>query len=245
MTHTYNISGMTCTGCQAKVEGLLSKVEGVKNVNINLEKGTADIEMSRHISTADLKLALQDYPKYQLSMAFEPATVFSEDNGEETKSWFATYKPILLIFSYVLLVSMIAAFQGGQFSVVSGMRIFMAGFFLVFSFFKMLDLNGFADSYAMYDVIAKKIRPWGFFYAFIELFLGIGYAMNLLPRVINYITAVIMSVSIIGVLQSVLDKRKIRCACLGAVFNLPMSTVTIIEDALMIAMSIAMQFMMM
>ncbi|RYZ78221.1 MAG: heavy-metal-associated domain-containing protein, partial [Proteobacteria bacterium] len=43
-----------------------------------------------------------------------------------------------------------------------------------------------------------------------------------------------------GVLQSVLNKRKIQCACLGAVFNLPMSTVTIIEDGLMIAMSAVM-----
>jgi hypothetical protein len=46
-----------------------------------------------------------------------------------------------------------------------------------------------------------------------------------------------MTISIIGVLQTVLNKRKIRCACLGAVFNLPMSTITIIEDGLMIAMS--------
>jgi hypothetical protein len=50
----------------------------------------------------------------------------------------------------------------------------------------------------------------------------------------------VMSISIIGVLQSVLNKRKIKCACLGAVFNLPMSTITIIEDALMIGMSAVM-----
>jgi hypothetical protein len=37
-----------------------------------------------------------------------------------------------------------------------------------------------------------------------------------------------------------LNKRKIRCACLGAVFNLPMSTITIIEDGLMILMSLTM-----
>ncbi len=49
-----------------------------------------------------------------------------------------------------------------------------------------------------------------------------------------------MSISFIGVLQSVLNKQKIQCACLGDVFNLPMSTVTIIEDALMIAMSATM-----
>jgi hypothetical protein len=49
-----------------------------------------------------------------------------------------------------------------------------------------------------------------------------------------------MSVSLVGVVQSVLNKQKIRCACLGTVFNLPMSTVTIIEDSLMIAMSAGM-----
>jgi hypothetical protein len=49
-----------------------------------------------------------------------------------------------------------------------------------------------------------------------------------------------MSISIVGVLQSVLNKKKIQCACLGAVFNLPMSTVTIIEDGLMILMSLIM-----
>jgi hypothetical protein len=89
-------------------------------------------------------------------------------------------------------------------------------------------------------IVAKKFRSWGYIYPFVELFLGLGYAANLQPDIINYITLVVMSVSIIGVLQSVLNKRKIRCACLGAVFNLPMSTVTIIEDALMIAMSVTM-----
>jgi hypothetical protein len=49
-----------------------------------------------------------------------------------------------------------------------------------------------------------------------------------------------MTISLFGVLISVLQKRKIRCACLGAVFNIPMSTVTIIEDALMIVMSLIM-----
>jgi len=49
-----------------------------------------------------------------------------------------------------------------------------------------------------------------------------------------------MTISIIGVLQSVLNKQKIQCACLGAVFNLPMSTVTIIEDGIMILMSAVM-----
>ena len=53
----------------------------------------------------------------------------------------------------------------------------------------------------------------------------------------NTVTFVVMTVSIFGVLQNVLNKREIKCACLEAVFNLPMSTITIIKDALMIGMS--------
>ena len=117
------------------------------------------------------------------------------------------------------------------------MRIFMSGFFLVFSFFKLLYLSSFAESYAMYDLVAKRWRGWAYLYVFIELGLGLAYALNLFPAITNTITFIVMSVSIIGVLQSVFNKQKIRCACLGAVFNLPMSTVTIIEDGLMILMS--------
>jgi hypothetical protein len=51
-------------------------------------------------------------------------------------------------------------------------------------------------------------------------------------------TLAIMGVSITGVFQTLFAKRKIQCPCLGAVFNLPMSTITIIEDGLMVGMSI-------
>lgn len=88
----------------------------------------------------------------------------------------------------------------------------------------------------------EKLKNVAYLYAFIELALGITYATNFEPLLTNIITVVVMSVSIIGVLQAVLNKRTIQCACLGAVFNLPMSTVTIIEDALMIAMSTVMLY---
>jgi hypothetical protein len=117
------------------------------------------------------------------------------------------------------------------------MANFMAGFFLVFSFFKLLDLKGFADSYASYDIVAKKWRGWGYLYPFIELALGLAFLVKLDLPITNGVTFVVMGISIIGVLQSLLQKRRIQCACLGAVFNLPMSTITVIEDGLMIAMS--------
>jgi hypothetical protein len=134
----------------------------------------------------------------------------------------------------------VVSWQNDAINFMVFMRIFMAGFFLTFSFFKMLNLKAFAESYAMYDIVAKKFSAWGFIYAFIELGLGLSFALNLSPVVVNWVTLIVMTVSILGVLESVLNKKKIQCACLGAVFNLPMSTVTIVEDAIMIAMSAAM-----
>lgn len=237
MKHTYQITGMTCSGCQNKVQQLLTAVPDVKQVDIDLQKGEAVIEMTSHVDTSTLQAALKDHPKYQLSeKAVEQHNDFLDDD-EVPKTWLQTYKPILLIFAYILAVSVIAGYSDAQFHWHLAMRVFMAGFFLVFSFFKMLNLQGFADSYIMYDVIARKFKPWAYLYAFIELGLGLAFALNIYPAVTNTITLVVMSISIVGVLQTVLNKRSIQCACLGAVFNLPMSTVTIIEDGLMIAMS--------
>jgi hypothetical protein len=61
------------------------------------------------------------------------------------------------------------------FDTMQWMRHFMAGFFLVFSFFKLLNLKGFAESYVMYDVLAKQIPAWAYLYAFVELGLGIAF----------------------------------------------------------------------
>ncbi|WP_345953120.1 cation transporter [Mucilaginibacter sp. PAMB04168] len=247
MKHTYNVTGMTCAGCQYKVQHLLSQVDDVKEATVDLAKGEVTVEMDKHLNTATLQNALKDYPKYQLTDI--PAAVASPISGDtmgdgEQKSWLETYKPIVLIFFYITLVSIIAGSTLLGFDEMLAMRVFMAGFFLVFSFFKLLNLDGFAESYAMYDVIARRFKSWGYVYALLELALGIAYAANISPVITNLVTLVVMSVSIIGVLQSVLNKKAIRCACLGAVFNLPMSTVTIIEDGLMIAMSAVMLWMM-
>ncbi|MDX2280095.1 MAG: cation transporter [Saprospiraceae bacterium] len=239
MTHEYQVSGITCEGCVAKVKSLLEKTAGVSTASVGRD-GLVQITMSHHVETVDLQAALRDFPKYQLKekAVVMPKPVASADKEIE-KTWLETYKPILLIFAYITGVTLLAS--GGNF--MDWMRYFMAGFFLVFSFFKMLNLSGFADSYAMYDIVAKRFRAWGFIYPFVELVLGLAFLMNFQPVFTNWATLIIMSVSAVGVIQSVTNKRKIQCACLGAVFNLPMSTVTIIEDLLMVAMAVIGLFM--
>src|SRR5215204_6042559 len=137
MTHTYNVTGMTCSGCQARVQSLLSKVKGVKNVTIDLSKGEVTIDMDKHIPTGELQSALKDYPKYQLSENGYHQHHVSEITEEETKSWIETYKPILLIFGYILGATILAGAVNGAFIWTRWMQHFMAGFFLVFLFFKL------------------------------------------------------------------------------------------------------------
>lgn len=224
---------MTCEGCEFKVKSRLLSVPGITAADVSKDTHTATLSMDTHIGISTLQEALGNDGKYTISAPNHNETV------ETAKNWIATYKPILVIFAYITGISVLVQY-GSTFDWMHFMRHFMAGFFLTFSFFKMLDLKGFAESYVMYDVIARKIPAWAYIYAFIELGLGIANLVDFNPMVTNSVTFIVMTVSIIGVLQSVLNKRKIQCACLGAVFNLPMSTVTIIEDALMIAMSGAM-----
>lgn len=153
-----------------------------------------------------------------------------------------TYKPLIIIISFITGVTLLAQYPFTDFSWMLWMRHFMAGFFLVFAFFKLLNIEGFANSYQMYDIVAAKWRPWGYIYPFVELSLGILYLINIAPFTTNLVTVIVLGISSIGVIKSNLDKRKIKCACLGDVFNLPMSTVTIIEDLTMVAMAAVMLF---
>jgi copper chaperone CopZ len=235
MTHTYNITGMTCGNCVAKAKSSLLMLGDVTEADVQLSAPQATITMQKHIPVATLQEALNKAGKYTITEA--GGGMQHGIHTEENLAWFDTYKPVLLIGAYITGASLLIEFVKGDFNWQTWMQHFMAGFFLVFSFFKLLNLKGFAESYSSYDIIAKNWQGWGYIYAFVELGLGIAYLADFNPAITNAVTLIVMLVSIIGVLQTVLNKRKIQCACLGAVFNLPMSTVTIIEDAAMIVMS--------
>lgn len=245
MTHTYIINGMTCGKCVARVKSALEKIDGIEKAEVTLEPQQAVITMKHHISTTILQKAVKEAGDYTIT---EDENVEHEMNQEavihtggtiEQKSFFQTYKPILLVFAYLAGVTVLSGIYSG-FSLMGTMSVFMGGFFLVFSFFKLLDLKGFAYSYMSYDIIAKKWLVWGYIYPFVELALGLAYLFHFEMQATNIATAVVMGVSSIGVIQSLLAKRQFQCACLGTVFNLPMSNITLTEDLLMTAMAVVM-----
>jgi len=212
----------------------------VTEAEVGLNAPQATVTVQKHTPLSVLQTALSKAGNYTITEAGEMHMAHGSAMIEESGTWLNTYKPILLIGAYLLGGTLLIESAHGGFALERWLQNFMAGFFLVFSFFKLLDVQAFADSYTTYDVVAKHWRSWGVIYPFVELALGVAFLTGLRPLLVNGVAFVVMGVSIIGVLQSVLAKRKIQCACLGAVFNLPMSTVTIIEDALMIAMSAVM-----
>ncbi len=188
--------------------------------------GVTPEQVERHIVSAGFKV---------LGTIEQPTAVALHE-----KSFVATYWPLLLVFAYLIGLVAIAEYAAGQFEWMRAMANFMGGFFVVFSFFKLLDLRGFVDSFQTYDMVARPVRAYGYVYPFIELALGMAYLARLAPLVTNLITLVVMLVGMAGVTQALLQRRQIQCACLGTVFNLPMSTVTFVEDALMAGMALIM-----
>ncbi len=179
--------------------------------------------------------------------------------SDPAKSWLGTYYPLLLILAFILGASVLIQiglhagamgepmglgmhFGMGLMTLSAGetMRYFMAGFFLVFAFFKLLDIRAFANAYAGYDLLAARWPTWGLVYPFVELALGMAYLANYNPVLTSWVTIIVMGFSAIGVIRAVLGKTRIQCACLGTVFQLPMSTVTIVEDVGMVLMAAAM-----
>ena len=240
MKHTYTIKGMTCNNCKASVEKHLRAVNDVTDVTVNLEKSEAEIIMNNHIATSILKKALPE--KYTLSEKVTKNVFESVANSSmeitEDKSKFEQLKPLFLILLYISVSAILLHYKDWNWKEV--MLDFMGLFFIVFSFFKMLDLKGFPDSFRMYDPLAKQIPAYGSIYPFIETALGIMFLMRFEVHIALIITLVILSITTFGVTKTLVDKKSIRCACLGTALQLPMTEATFIENAIMIVMAILM-----
>lgn len=224
---------MTCGSCVGRVKNELLKLGDVTGAEIKLSSPQAVISMSKHISTSVLQQAVSKAGNYKITEAGDHSAHTTIAAGEEKPS----YLPIFLIFGYIAGISILVQVLKGSFNWMQWMSHFMAGFFFVFSFFKLMNLKGFAEGYQSYDVVAKLFPAWGYIYAFIELGLGFAFLTGFEPMIVNAITFVVMGASTVGVIRSLLRKTTFQCACLGTVIKLPLSKVTLFEDLLMVAMS--------
>jgi copper chaperone CopZ len=258
MKTTYPMTGLHCQACVRRISEALAPFAA--NVQVSLSPMQVAVTDAQ-ADFVQLQAAVRAAGKYELlaeqnlEQKHPSAGIKAAQNAidnialEESKSLFQIYRPLLLIAAYLLAGSVLVQLglhAGHGMSVAESitahetMRYFMAGFFLTFSFFKLLDLPAFANAYSSYDLLAARWHNWGYLYPFVELALGLAYLANFQPVFTNWATLLIMGFSAIGVIRAVLSKQQVRCACLGTVFQLPMSTLTIVEDVGMVLMAAVM-----
>ena len=235
MKKSFDISGMHCESCVGKIKGSLEKVEHVTSAEVTLSPPKATLELYSEGSFSVLQEAVSSVGNYELKAVEtkvpEKKPVLSE--AEEKKSLY----PLFLIVGYIIGVVVFAGYSSDNLSYSWLMRQFMAGFFITFSFFKLLDLEGFVSAFRGYDLVARRYPAYGWAYPFIELVLGVSYLTGILLVPAYIATIIIMGVGAIGVLKVLLNKNSIQCACLGTVLNLPMTKVTLIENTTMVIMA--------
>lgn len=234
ITQKFSISGMTCQKCVEKITSSLKGIAGVTSVTVQLAEGTVTLEATTDLELTTVQESLAVYEKYVVTNF---TGLVSDPEVQTNTSKFIIYKPLIIIFFYVILVSTSFQIYHGSFQPHLFMNHLMGGFFIGLSFFKILSLKAFADSFSTYDPVAKRITGYGLGYPFIELALGLLFIANLYLLIANVITVVILSVTTIGVLKRLQSKNQIQCACLGTAFNLPLSYVTVFENAVMILMA--------
>ena len=180
--------------------------------------------------------------KFRISEKVFDNNTFEDDSilesGKNEKSKFQQLKPLLLILTYISIASILMNYK--NWNPNEAMLDFMGLFYIVFSFFKMLDLKGFPESFKMYDPLAKRLPIYGNVYPFIEIGLGLMLLMRFEVKIALIITLFVLGVTTVGVTKTLLDRKSIRCACLGTVLNLPMTEATFIENIIMIIMAISM-----
>jgi len=118
------------------------------------------------------------------------------------------------------------------------MFAFMGYFFLVFGALKVARINGFVEAYQMYDVLAKRSKAYAYLYPFLELGFGAAYLLTWQVEIVSAVVAPIMLIGAYGVYLRLREREEIPCACLGTVFKVPMTWVTLGEDLLMAGMAV-------
>ena len=240
MKKTYIISGMTCDSCKSTILQNLNELQEIEAVEVDRDKGEAIIFMTNNIEISKLQNALPS--KFLISEKeidnFSVSSNKSTLEIDQEQSKLQQLKPLLIILTYISVASILMNYKNWNSS--EAMLDFMGLFYIVFSFFKMLDLKGFPESFRMYDPLAKRLPIYGRIYPFIETGLGLMLLMRYEVKIALIITIFVLGVTTIGVTKTLLDKKSIRCACLGTVLKLPMTEATFIENIIMIVMAISM-----
>ena len=145
----------------------------------------------------------------------------------------------MIALSIVILSSLALQTSEETFSLNKWFMSYMGIFFIIFSFLKLLNVSGFSMTFKKYDLISKIIPAYANSYPFIELSLGIIFLTQTQSILIyaNVLTLIFMISQTIGIIKSLSKSEQIQCACMGSAVDVPLSSLTVAENIIMIAMA--------
>ena len=230
MEYQLYIQGMTCQNCLVEVMEKMNSIQGVSNVEVSLETGKTILRSTKKIHIDKLSKILGE--KYTILKDKIEFKQYQPNSESKLKALF----PLFLIFGYLIFATLFLTHLTDA-SLKGAMLYFMGLFFITFSFFKFLDYKGFPVLFSRYDPLAKKSLFYAKIYPFLETVLGISFLFSWQLPLMLGLTLILLSITTYGVVQSILNKSEIDCACLGTALRLPMTEATLIENGIMIMMS--------
>ena len=151
-----------------------------------------------------------------------------------------SYSSLIIALSIVTVFAAIAMLIEGYIELHVFMQYLMAGYFLVFGITQTLSLKKSAKMLQQYDTIAKHVPVYGYVYPPLQIALGLAYLLWISPIIVNVIAATVLFLTLVGVIDVLETKKKVRCGCLGETMNVSVGWVTFFENAIMFVMAFGM-----
>jgi len=151
-----------------------------------------------------------------------------------------SYTPVLAVFAVAALIALaIGWLTGTQFVGIMTVERFISVAMMLLAMLKLQDVDRFATMFLNYDLLARRYVPYSYIYAFAELGAGALMLTGLLPWLAIPIALFIGGIGTVSVFKAVyIDKRTLKCACVGGSSNVPLGFVSLTENVMMVAMAL-------
>ena len=151
-----------------------------------------------------------------------------------------SYRPVMVIFAVAALMALATSWAAyGALLTVAAGQWFIAFSMSILAMLKLQDLDKFSSMFLGYDLLAKRVVPYSYVYPFAELTAGVLMISGALNWLSVPIALFIGSVGAVSVFKAVyVDKRELKCACVGGSSNVPLGFVSLTENVMMVAMAL-------
>ncbi len=151
-----------------------------------------------------------------------------------------SYRPVIAVFAVAALLALVLSqsILGNPLTVRAG-EWFIAFSMALLAMLKLQDVDKFATMFLGYDLLARRFVPYAFIYPFAEALAGVLMAGRLLPWLSIPVALFIGTIGGISVFYAVyIQKRELKCACVGGSGSVPLGFVSLTENVMMVAMAI-------